>query len=156
MENTVSRLCADLEAGLPKLSKAVFSQPVDTLADSKVIIRPVMIKGEERYQIESFRDNKAFHRNMGAAGLLRVCADELDGRYRQALIVTQESSAQYILKARGGYKRRLQASVPAPGGGSKARAIFSQRAKIFRRSLISACFRRIFMLSVPSMTSTSR
>lgn len=116
MENTVSRLCADLEAGLPKLSKAVFSQPVDTLADSKVIIRPVMIKGEERYQIESFRDNKAFHRNMGAAGLLRVCADELDGRYRQALIVTQESSAQYILKARGGYKRRLQASVPAPGG----------------------------------------
>lgn len=120
MENTVSRLCADLEAGLPKRSKAVFSQPVDTLADSKVIIRPVMIKGEERYQIESFRDNKAFHRNLGSAGLLRVCADELDGRYRQALIVTQESSAQYILKARGGYKRRLQASVPAPGGGSKA------------------------------------
>ena len=48
MANNISRLCADLEAALPTLGKAVFSQPVDALADAKVIIRPVALRGERR------------------------------------------------------------------------------------------------------------
>lgn len=122
MENTISRLCADLESALPELGKAVFSQPLDSTAAAKVTIRPVTIKGALRYQIESFRDNKAFHRNVSGEELVRVCADELDGRYRQALIVTDSASAQYILRARGGYKRRLQASLPRPGAAAGARS----------------------------------
>lgn len=121
MENTISRLCANLESALPELSKAVFSQPVDSTAAAKVTVRPVTIKGAPRYQIESFRDNKAFHRNVSGEELVRICAAELDGRYRQALIVTASASAQYILRARGGYKRRMQASLPRPGAAAGAR-----------------------------------
>lgn len=39
-----SRLISDLEAALPGLVKAVFSQPLDNTADSRVIVRPVLIK----------------------------------------------------------------------------------------------------------------
>ena len=110
-----SRLCADLEAALPTLDKAVFSQPTDTLADTKVTVRPVALRGERRYQLESFRGGKAYHRNLTAEELLRTAADELDGRYRQVLVVSEAGAAQYSLKTNGAYKRRVSAAVPRPG-----------------------------------------
>lgn len=118
MKNEASRLCADFEQALPTLSKAVVSQSIDALADTKVIIRPVVLKGERLYQLERFRDNKAFHQNLTAEALMRVFADELDGRYRQVLIISDELSAQYSLKTNGTYKRKLQAAVPRPAGGA--------------------------------------
>ena len=116
MANDISRLCADLEAALPTLGKAVFSQPADTLADAKVIIRPVALRGERRYQLERFRDNKAYHQNLTAEELMRTAAEELDGRYRQVLIVSDAGSAQYSLKTNGTYKRKVNAAVSRPGG----------------------------------------
>ena len=84
----MARLLTDFEAALPSLSKAVFSQPIDKTADQKVSIRPVMLKGQLRYQLESFRDNKAFHRNVSGGELLKFVETELESRYRQALVVT--------------------------------------------------------------------
>lgn len=78
----MARLLTDFEAALPILSKAVFSQPVDKTDYQKVNIRPVMLRGELVYQLERFRDNKAFHRNLSADELLKVVADELESRYR--------------------------------------------------------------------------
>ena len=39
---------------------------------------------------------------------------ELDGRFRQALLVTEEESAQYSLRQNGSYKRHGGAAVPRP------------------------------------------
>ena len=116
MANDISRLCADLEAALPTLGKAVFSQPADALTDAKVIIRPVALRGERRYQLERFRDNKAYHQNLTAEELMRTAAAELDGRYRQVLIVSDAGAAQYSLKTNGTYKRKVNAAVSRPGG----------------------------------------
>ena len=77
-----SRLISDLEAALPGLVKAVFSQPLDNTADNRVIVRPVLIKKRRCFQLERFRDNKAFHRNLGEEELIKA-AGELDGCYRQ-------------------------------------------------------------------------
>lgn len=102
MDGNISRLRADLEAALPGLSKAVLSQPVDELADAKVVIRPVMLCAGRCYQVERFRGGKAFHQNLGADELLRMFSGELDGRYRQALIASDSGCAQYVLRAKGG------------------------------------------------------
>lgn len=116
------RICGELEAALPGLVKAVFSQPVDPLSDQKLTVRPVRLKGETLYQAESLRDNKAFHRNFDAPQLLSFAESELEGRYRQTLIVTQTESRQYILRRDGGYKRTASAaSLPLPGGGAHDR-----------------------------------
>ena len=53
----------ELAVALPGLQKAVFSQPVDKHSDQKVTVRPVRVKGKLSYQVERFRDNKAFHQN---------------------------------------------------------------------------------------------
>ena len=111
-----SRLYQDLCAALPTLSKAVFSQSVNKLSPAKVQIRPLRMKGGIYYQVESFADNKAFHKNLTADELLAHVERELDGAYRQALIVCADFSAQYSLNTRGGYKKKTLASLPMLGG----------------------------------------
>lgn len=111
----MARLLTDFESALPVLSKAVFSQPIDKTDNQKVNIRPVLLKGELRYQLESFRDNKAFHRNVTGEELLKVVESQLESRYRQALVVTDKETIQYSMKVNGSYKRHATASLPLPG-----------------------------------------
>ena len=111
----MARLLTDFESALPLLSKAVFSQPIDKTDNQKVTIRPVLLKGELRYQLESFRDNKAFHRNVTGQELLKILESQLESRYRQALVVTDRETIQYSMKRDGSYKRHATASLPLPG-----------------------------------------
>ena len=107
----------ELLLALPELSKAVFSQPTDKALPAKQTVRPVLLKGERSYQLESFRDNKAFHRNLGECALEAAAAEELEGKYRQVLLVTENESRQYILRRDGSYKKTSSAAaLPRPGG----------------------------------------
>ena len=111
----MARLLTDFEAALPLLSKVVFSQPIDKTDYGKVNIRPVLLRGEVRYQLERFRDNKAYHQNLTAEEQVKVVGNELEGRYRQALVVTETETIQYSMKRDASYKRHASASVPLPG-----------------------------------------
>ena len=111
----MARLITDFESALPTLSKAVFSQPIDKTDYQKVNIRPVMLRGQLQYQLERFRDNKAYHQNVSGEELLKIAESDLEGRYRQALVVTDSATTQYSLKQNGSYKKHTTASVPLPG-----------------------------------------
>lgn len=113
----MARITQELLLALPELSKAVFSQPTDKALPAKQTVRPVLLKGERSYQLESFRDNKAFHRNLGESALEAAAAEELEGKYRQVLLVTENESRQYILRRDGSYKKTSSAAaLPRPGG----------------------------------------
>ena len=88
----MGRIIQELERSLPGLSKAVFSQSIDKLSDEKVVVRPVSTKTGIAYQAESFRNNKAFHRNLTADELLRYAGEALEGRYRQIRTPTRSMS----------------------------------------------------------------
>jgi len=109
----MARITQELAAALPGLSKAVFSQPTDKSAAPKVELRPLILKGERVYQAERFENNKAFHQNLTEDALLRWAEEGLEGKYRQALIVTETESRQYILKRDGSYKKTGGAAVIA-------------------------------------------
>ena len=111
----MARWITDFEAALPNLSKAVCSQPVDKTDSPKVQIRPVLLRGQLLYQVEQFRDNKAYHKNLTAEELLKMAGNDLEGRYRQVLVVTDSATVQYSLKRDGSYKRHTTASIPLPG-----------------------------------------
>lgn len=66
-------LSLELEAALPGLLKAVFSQPLDKTADSRLTVRPVLLRGERVFQVERQRGAQAFHENLSGEGLLRLC-----------------------------------------------------------------------------------
>ena len=109
----MAKITQELAAALPGLSKAVFSQPTDKSASPKVELRPLILKGERVYQAERFENNKAFHQNLTDDALLRWAEENLEGKYRQALIVTGTESRQYILKRDGSYKKTGGAAVVA-------------------------------------------
>ena len=111
----MSRLTGDLALALPSLTRLVLSQPADRDADPKISIRPVTLRGRRLYQLERFHDNKAFQENLEEDALLSRFEAELDGRYRQALLVTESESAQYSLRQNGTYKRHASAAVARPG-----------------------------------------
>ena len=75
----MANLREELAAALPGLQKAVFSQPADKLSDQKVTVRPVRIKGKLSYQVERFRDNKAFHQNLDGLEGIRDLHYEKEG-----------------------------------------------------------------------------
>ena len=109
----MARITQELAVALPTLSKAVFSQPADKTTAPKVEIRPLILKGERVYQAERFENNKAFHENLKEDSLLSWTAENLEGKYRQALIITDIESRQYILKRDGSYKKTGGAAVIA-------------------------------------------
>lgn len=115
MDREKTRLLRELEAALDGLSKAVFSQCVDSAWPSRVSVRPVLIKGGRSFQLEKIQNNKAYHENLSREDLLKTAALELDGRYRQALIVTHDSTSQFVLRRDGSYKKSGGASLPRPG-----------------------------------------
>ena len=113
----MARVYQELEQALPGLVKAVYSQPAEPLAAPKVTVRPLVIKGRACYQIETFKDSKAYHKNVEAEELLLLAEKELEGRYRQVLLVGGRESAQYVLRQRGDYKKSSSSpSLPRPGG----------------------------------------
>ena len=113
----MAKITQELALAMPTLGKAVFSQPTEKGQAQKVEIRPLLLKGERRYQAERFQDNKAFHQNFTEEGLCAWAAEKLEGRYRQVMLLTDTESRQYILKRDGSYKKTGGAAfVPRPAG----------------------------------------
>jgi len=112
----MARITQELALCLPTLTKAVFSQPAEKGTAQKVELRPLLLKGERRLQAERFENNKAFHQNFDEDALLEWAAENLEGKYRQVLLVTEKESRQYILKRDGSYKKTGgTAAVARPG-----------------------------------------
>lgn len=110
----------ELAAALPRLRKAVFSQPAEGAAYDKATLRPLQLKGQRCFQLEGIRDNKAFHLNLTEDALLRLADESLIGRYRQVLLMDAEGARQFVLRRDGGYRKSGASAVPMPGGGPEA------------------------------------
>ena len=113
----MARITQELALCLPALTKAVFSQPTEENGAKKIELRPLLLKGERRYQAERLEGTKAFHENFTEAALLAWAEERLEGRYRQVLLVTETESRQFILKRDGSYKKTgSAAALPRPAG----------------------------------------
>ncbi len=113
----MARITQELALCLPALTKAVFSQPTEANGAKKIELRPLLLRGERRYQAERLEGTKAFHENFTEAALLAWAEERLEGRYRQVLLVTETESRQFILKRDGSYKKTgSAAALPRPAG----------------------------------------
>ena len=113
----MAKLTQALADALPGLAKAVFSQPIGKAGIRKIEVRPLLLKGERRWQAERFENNKAYHQNFTDDALLAWAEDNIEGLFRQALIITETESRQYILRRDGSYKKTGgAAAVPRPVG----------------------------------------
>lgn len=65
-----------LTEALPKLVSATLSDPSRGTID-RIRVRPVLIKGERRYQFEDLKGPKAFHRNVGETAAIKELVEQL-------------------------------------------------------------------------------
>lgn len=109
-------ILSDLSDRLDTLTKGVLSEPVTRIANTKVTIRPVTLKGKAFFQLEYQHGAQVSHRNIPKGQLCEVYENELEGQYRQVTLCTQTETRQYVRKNDGSYKctARGEAARKAP------------------------------------------
>ncbi len=94
----MSNILTDLTENIDNIVKAVLSQPTKEAEYTKITVKPVMIKGSLRFQLERFRDNKVYHLNLQKEQFIPWFEENADLKYKQILITEKERSVHYHLK----------------------------------------------------------
>ena len=94
----MSNILTDLTENIDNIVKAVLSQPTEEAEYGKITVKPVLIKGSLRFQLERFRDNKVFHLNLQKEQFIPWFEENADLKYKQILITEKERSVHYHLK----------------------------------------------------------
>lgn len=97
-------ILSDLAERLDTLTKLVLSEPTTRIANTKVTVRPVTLRGKAFFQLEYQHGTQVSHRNIAKGELCGLYENELDGQYRQVTLCTQTETRQYVRKTDGSYK----------------------------------------------------
>ena len=103
--------------------------------DSRIKVRPVLIKNELVFQVERFRGNQVFHENLSAEDTVDVITAAME-QFRQLDVETQQITATVLVSKKGKMtvrrKQKAAAEVKAgrrPDGAEKIRDISHNRQK---------------------------
>lgn len=80
--------------------KGVFSNPTKECSYKKINLKPVEIKGDFFIQFESFKENKAFHKNSTVEDSFNFLNEIID-TFKQILIVTSAQEIQVLQNKKG-------------------------------------------------------
>ena len=88
--------------------KGIFSNPTKESSYKKVNLKPIEMKGEFFIQFESFKDNKAFHKNLSIEDALNSL-DDIISSFKQILIITSDQEIQILQNKKGFSIKRKKA-----------------------------------------------
>ena len=83
------------------LERILLSNPVNPQQLSRARLRPLLIKGELRFQVEEQAGKQAFHRNLDAEEAAAYVTDRLDGQFRQAEMTSALGSGLIMASKKG-------------------------------------------------------
>lgn len=83
------------------LSRLILSNPIERGKGSKVTVRPLLLKGELRFQEALYRENKVFHYNGAAEEIIDRLLIYLKDNFRQAEIASGEYQAVVLISKKG-------------------------------------------------------
>ena len=109
-ENILFELIKNIQED--KLIKIVFSDRKS--GDfNKVIIKPIILKSAKNIQIESFKDNKAFHKNIDLNNLqeLEDNLKEYIDNFKQILLQIEGSDISFIRKKENFYRKEKESNL---------------------------------------------
>ncbi|MGL5797815.1 MAG: SAM-dependent methyltransferase, partial [Cetobacterium sp.] len=90
--------------------KCIFSNPVKNNEYKKINLKPVKIKEEIFIQFESFKDNKAFHKNSSLTEALNLLEETIDN-FKQILLTTTDEEIQVLQNKKGFSIKRKNTST---------------------------------------------
>ncbi|NBH73154.1 SAM-dependent methyltransferase [Clostridiaceae bacterium] len=108
------------------LQQLVFSNPAGKDGLSKVKVRPVMLKGELKFQAEELSGKQAFHHNLSGEEAKEYAKGLLTGKFRQAEASSQLGSATVLVAKKGSMTVKVKRAAQPCG---KEAALFHNRQK---------------------------
>lgn len=102
----MSNLTTDLNERLDNIIKIVLSQPSEDCEYSKISIKPILIKGVLRFQLERFKDKKVFHLNLKKEEFIPWFEENGDMKFKQVLVTTESETLHYHAKGKN-YSRKV-------------------------------------------------
>lgn len=113
MQLSVSQIAEKITSTENNTVKITFSSPIagSIVEYKKIILRPIMLKGEHFWQAEQFRDNKVFHKNIPQCEIFDLIKKTIP-LYAQTCAFSNSETATYIPSKNGMYRERIsKASV---------------------------------------------
>ncbi len=98
------------------LRQMIFSNPIDRDCLSKVRVRPVMIRGELRFQTEEQKGSQAFHRNLSRDELPDYVENLLTGAFRQLQAESEKGSGTALVGKKGTVTVKMKKRLPEREG----------------------------------------
>ncbi len=98
------------------LRQMIFSNPIDRDCFSKVRVRPVMIRGELRFQTEEQKGSQAFHRNLSRDELPDYVENLLTGAFRQLQAESEKGSGTALVGKKGTVTVKMKKRLPEREG----------------------------------------
>ncbi len=99
-----------------KLERIILSNPRTRDGYVKLILRPLILQGELRFQAEELTEKQAFHKNMGAGEAAEYLKDQLSKLYRNGEIFSLLGSGTILV----GKKGTVTVKIKKKAGGSSA------------------------------------
>lgn len=108
------------------LQQMIFSNPAQKGGLSKVRVRPVVLKGQLKFQVEEFKEKQAFHQNLSFEELKRYTKDLMDGKFRQLELLSGLGSATALAGKKGTMTIKVKRK---PGEPENVRELWHNRKK---------------------------
>jgi hypothetical protein len=103
----VPMIAKDIEKLNGQFVRIIASDSVsNNVEHKKIVIRPIMLKGNRYYQFERFKGTQVHHLNMEEEAFPEMFMSEIDGKYRQIVIYIKGMTISYSMNTSGKYKRK--------------------------------------------------
>lgn len=108
------------------LEQLILSSPRKGLEEKKVRIRPVLLKGQLKFQAEIFRGTQAFHENLGKEEAIARILGWMENTFCQLQLTASEGAVNVLVSKKGHMtvkeKRKASVSGKAPAGACETGA----------------------------------
>lgn len=108
-----------------KLERIILSNPRTKDGFLKLILRPLILQGELKFQAEEFTQKQAFHKNLDAAGAAEYLKGQFETLYRNGEIQSLLGSGTVLV----GKKGTVTVKVKKRAGAAELRKVKEERTK---------------------------
>ena len=116
------------------LEQLILSGPRKGLEEKKVRIRPVLLKGQLKFQAEIFRGTQAFHENLGKEEALARILGWMENTFCQLQLTAPEGAVNALVSKKGHMtvkeKRKTSVSGKAQAGACETGACSVKKANL--------------------------
>lgn len=120
------RIEQDISAAAEDVSRIVISEAGKGAEYEKIVMRPVLIKGERFFQAEQYKDNKVFHQNIPIKNAGAFVAEKT-GSFRQVRVSFSDTAKHYFVSPSG----KVKVTEEKLKGGKKEINLSHDREKNF-------------------------